>query len=282
MTGESMRSILVMTGLALGLAHGSPALASSPPSNAAAEVNLGDNVQPAVATQQAQPLVLIQDTGNQDTADNQRGGFPWLLSGAAGALIPLSLFAIPALVLAAFGPFAPLAFVAAIGVAALTTAAGGALAWGVSAVFSNLKSGFFLPIFYSTLTGMGLTFLSGTAAALIVWSGVAAAYLLGGARNLTQATMPNFRNPFGSIQSASLVVSSAIATVVWGLGIIGASVAGPMVAAFTYRARGEPKRVTQAPSAESPSGSYTIPPQGDSWNMPSERTNNKAMLPLRE
>lgn len=205
-------------------------------------------------------VVLVQEdrAARRTVGPFRQQDLPWLMAGATGALVPLAMFALPALSVVWLGPFAPVAFLVAIAVGSVATAAGGALAWAVSAIFSNLKSGFFLPILYSGMTGMAATLLGGMAAALIMWTGIGVAYLAGGARDIYQATAPDPTKPLGSVRNIALLTSAVIATVVWGGSVVAGSVGGPMIAALTYRLRGEPKRVA-APSLESPSGQFSIP-----------------------
>lgn len=249
-----MRSVMMIAALMVGLGGASVAYADETRA-VNAVVSADDTAKdtgltPASSVERKHDIVPAQE---RTAPRGHRASYPlrgevgWLIAGAAGALVPLALFAVPALVFAWFGPFAPVAFLVAIGVATVTTAIGGALAWAISALFSDMKSGFLLPILTSGLVGLGATFISGGLATVIIFGGMALSWLLtgGNVRTIGQLVYPDlsvnnpfdYRNPTG----LTMIAASALAFLVWGGGVLTAAIGGPMTAAFMYRAAGTPK-----------------------------------------
>lgn len=165
----------------------------------------------------------------------------WLVAGAIGVLVPLLLFAVPALVFAWFGPFAPVAFLVGLVMATLTTAAGGALAWAVSSIFSNVNSGFFLPVTASALVGLGATLVGGVMATGVILAGLGVAWAVGPAPNYS-LRVEDWSGAWNTRAAPVLFGASALAFLVWGAGVMVATVGGPMTAAYLYRENGTLKR----------------------------------------
>jgi len=256
-----MRSVLMLSAFVMGLGSASAAFADVTPAvdrpdqsvavdtNTQAATNAVENDIQPVATER------VDVRGHRSSAP-LRGEAAWFIAGAAGALVPLVLFALPALWLAWFGPFAPIAFLVAIGVGTVATGLGGAAAWAISALFSDMKSGFLMPILASAAVGLGATFVSGLAAAFVIWAGVGISWLASGARNWVDAVRPNWRNPFGTVQGVVMLTAVSLGFLIWGGGVLTAAIGGPMVAAFMYRAAGTPKYVEDRITVENRDGTY--------------------------
>jgi len=262
-----MRAVILLTAVVLGLGNASNALADTSVARPEAQLavqqvdNQTSNSNTVTNAQADGKEVAVQKVRHETTHRRGfaplRGEMAWFLAGAAGALLPLVLFALPALWLAWFGPFAPLAFLVAIGVGTVATGIGGAVAWLVSAIFSDMKSGFLVPILASAAVGLGATFISGVLAAGIIWAGIGVSWLLSGARNIWDVIFnPNLRNPLGSVPSAIMVGAVGLGFLTWGAGVLAASVLGPMTAAYLYRANGTPKYTETAVTVDRPADDY--------------------------
>jgi len=251
-----MRSFLLLTAVTLGL--GSTAALAETPVQAEKQV-----VQAESATVQNANLEVTPVANERVTVQRTRSNAPlkgdaaWFVAGAAGALVPLALFAVPALFLGVFGPFAPLAFLGAIAIAALTTGIGGAVAWAIQAVLSDMRSGFLMPILGSALTGLGITFLGGSLATLVIAAGVGIAWLVSGSRNLFEVIRPdNIRNIFSRKEGPIIAGASTLGALTWAASVVAASIVGPLVGAYLYRANGEPKYTEEAVSVDTENRDY--------------------------
>ncbi len=165
------------------------------------------------------------------------GNNAWIVPGMVGVLVPLLLFALPVLMFAWFGPFAPVAFLVALVVAAVTTAAGGALAVLLSSLFTNVSSGFVLPIVASTAVGVAATLIGGVLATLVIVSGLAVAWFAG-ARPEVSSNPSTWRNALNSRTAPWFFGFGAAAFLVWGTSVLVAAIGGPMMAAYLYQQNG--------------------------------------------
>ena len=127
----------------------------------------------------------------------------------------------------------------------LMVTAGGGLAWLLSALFSDVRGGFFLPILTSAGVGLAGTVASGVLATLAIWPFFLYAVYQAGpqAANVNYWTNRGARNPVPWIG----VLAGFI---VWSTGVVTTSVAGPLMAAWVYRERGTPR------NAEAGTGYY--------------------------
>jgi len=165
----------------------------------------------------------------------------WLVAGALGALVPLIFFALPVLMFAWFGPFAPLAFLVALVFGTLATALGGVVAWAVSYFFTDVRSGIVMPVAAAAVTGFISILVGGVIASLEILAGLGLIWLAGGPSPSSNLWNPatyssgSFLNPTNSFIFAA---TGAVAFVVWATAVVVASIAGPVVAAQVYRAEG--------------------------------------------
>lgn len=226
--------------LALSLMSQSPA--APPPEEQRAAVTEGSEEAPALASAMspAKPVPAARATPGVRAAYPLGGGSGWVVAGAVGMLVPLVLFALPALFLPWFGPFAPVAFLFAMVVATVTTGAGGAVAWGVAAVFSNLRSGFVVPVLTSAVVGLSAAFVGGVLATMVLVTGFAVAWSIKPDRAF-DAPPDNARDAWRDARVPTVFAASAVAFVIWGTSALVASVAGPMMAAIIYQREGTPK-----------------------------------------
>lgn len=239
-----MKSFVLLTALTLGMAG--TALAETPVQADQAQMTQTDASTVQNASEMTPVAERVTVTRTRSNAP-LKGDAAWWIAGAAGAAVPLVLFALPALFLGAFGPFAPVAFLAAIVVAALTTGLGGAVAWAIQAIFSDLKSGFLVPILGSAATGLAITMIGGTLATLVIAGGVGLAWLVSGAGNIWDTIRPdNIRNIFNSRQGPIVAGATTLGALTWAVSVVVGSIAGPLVGAYLYRANGEPKYVEEA------------------------------------
>lgn len=251
-----MKSFVLLTALTLGMTG--TALAETP-------VQAGHNqvTQTEASTVQNANVEMTPVAHERVTVTRTRSNAPlkgdtaWWIAGIAGAAVPLVLFALPALFLGVFGPFAPIAFLAAVVVAALTTGLGGAVAWAIQAIFSDLKSGFLVPILGSAATGLAITFVGGTLATLVIAGGVGLAWLVSGAGNIWNTVRPdNIRNIFNSRQGPIMAGATTLGALTWAVSVVVGSIAGPLVGAYLYRANGEPKYVEESVTVNSNNRDY--------------------------
>ncbi len=165
------------------------------------------------------------------------GNNAWIVPGMVGVLVPLLLFALPVLMFAWFGPFAPVAFLVALVVAGVTTAAGGGLAVVLSSVLTNVSSGFVLPVVASTAVGVVATLVGGVLATCVLGSGLALAWFAG-ARPEVGASPDTWRNTLNSRTAPWFFGFGAAAFLVWGTSVLVAAIGGPMMAAYLYHQNG--------------------------------------------
>ena len=169
------------------------------------------------------------------------GSRGWVVAGAIGALVPLILFALPAVWFAWFGPFAPFAFVVAVVVATLTTAGGGALAWGVSSAYSDMNSDIVMPVVASALVGMGATFVAGIVASTVIVLGLTMAWLARPDPNF--GTGPSdWRSTWYGPHAPMALGATMLAFGIWTTGVLIAAIGGPMTAAYVFQQYGTMKR----------------------------------------
>jgi hypothetical protein len=203
--------------------------------NTTAEVNTSSEV--------ALPLEKAQATARRGGLLGGPSG--WVIAGLVGALVPIVLFALPFIWAPWAGPLSLPFLGAAMLWGTLMVTAGGGLAWLLSALFSDIRGGFFLPILTSAGVGLAGTVLSGILATLAIWPFFLYAVYQAGpqAANVNYWTNRGARNPVPWIG----VLAGFI---VWSAGVVTTSIAGPLMAAWVYRERGVPR------TAEAGAGYY--------------------------
>lgn len=162
------------------------------------------------------------------------GSSAWLLAGLVGAIIPLFLFALPVLLFAWFGPFAPVAFLVGLVVAAVTTAAGGAVACAMFALFSNVRNGFVIPIVASALFGVTATFLGAALATVIIAGGLILSWFVSPYPDF-RASAASWRNHWTAQNTPFLFGAGFLAFAVWGTAVLTAAFGGPLTAAYLFQ-----------------------------------------------
>jgi len=244
-----MKSFVLLAALTLGLSTNAVADTAVPADSnevTQAQAPGGTNVNAELTPVQEERVTVTRSRSDAPLSGNSA----WWVAGIVGAAVPLLLFALPALFLGVFGPFAPFAFLAAAVVATLATGLGGAVAWTIQAIFSDLKSGFMVPILGSAATGLAITFIGGTLATLVIASGVALAWVMSGAGSLGslwETVRPdNINNVISRPEGPIVAAASTLGALTWAVTVVVGSIAGPLVGAYLYRANGEPKYVEEA------------------------------------
>lgn len=152
------------------------------------------------------------------------GTLGWVLAGLAGAVVPLLLFALPAVVFAWWwGPGTPFWFMVSVFWGTLVVAAGSALTWVLLASLSAKRSGWLIPVAVGAAVGGSITAVGAIVAAMLVWMGWASWWFF------------SFAFPLpGYLGWGSLAPFYALAFAVWACAVVGASIGGPLLAAYLY------------------------------------------------
>jgi len=164
-----------------------------------------------------------------------KGDLAWLVAGGLGALVPLVLFALPFIWGPLGGPFYAPFFVVALIWGTLMVTAGGATAWLISALFSDMQSGFLIPVAAAAVVGLVGILVSGLAALVLFLP----FYIAGSFYSRDVFYSPYYAqryyyNPFAG-------AGTVLAFAVWAVGITATSIAGPVLAAWLYRRLGVPR-----------------------------------------
>lgn len=164
------------------------------------------------------------------------GDAAWLVAGGAGALFTLVLFAIPVLFFGFAIPFlGPLVLAVLWG--GIVGAGAGGIAWLIQQLWSEMRSGFLLPVIVSGATVAGITLIAGVLSTLVWWMGAVVGFIL----------YPYGWNPFtpgfyysrlGGPSGAVNWGFSGAAFVVWAAGVLTATVVGPLLGAWVFRQQG--------------------------------------------
>ncbi|MBI5496281.1 MAG: hypothetical protein HY904_14765 [Deltaproteobacteria bacterium] len=158
-----------------------------------------------------------------------KGELGWLLAGLAASVVPLLLVALPCIWFAwVFGPAAPFSFLVVVLWASLVVGASGFLAWLLMSWLGGRRGGLLVPTLVATGVGLVGTLVAGIIAAVLVWSAWGAGF--GG--------MYTPAGYYGWGLAGPLLV---LAFLVWGIGLIGVSLGGPLLAAWVNQRMSVPK-----------------------------------------
>jgi hypothetical protein len=161
------------------------------------------------------------------------GDVAWVVSGLVGAMVPLLLFALPFIWFAWVPGVGPFVMVVAAVWAGLMGLGGGAVAWLMMTFLSPERSGFLLPVVVSGALTAGIALVAGVLSACILIAGWMTASFFGG-WFLPGPNPPWAVGSYGPLGYGMWWGASLFAFMVWTVGAITASIAGPLVGAYLY------------------------------------------------
>lgn len=197
---------------------------------------------PSADVQQLAKRKRAEDGPSPSRAFPLSGDLACVVAGAAGAAFALVVFTLPVLWLAWAGIWFAGPLFAAVAWAFLAVGAGGAVAWLVLALWSEVRSGIVLPTLVAAGLGAGITAVAGIAALVAWWSAFAFMAVWYGPPWNPLNPWEWGRGGQSRWEWRSYAWLGAGAFLVWTTGVVAAAVAGPTAAAFVYRKLGVPRR----------------------------------------